>query len=227
MVEAIRDFEIEIDKDEVCHLLGYHKGRRPKASISSLIDEKVDKARDLIQPSCFYLLMDIKEVSSPRVILENGITITVTSDILSWVLAVCQKTAIFVSSIGYGLESRVTQLMEEGEVLKGAILDAIGSLAAETAASCLQDKVHEIANSVGAEITPRYSPGSCDWDITQQRVLFEVMDSSQTGVALSDNCLMTPRKSVSGLIGLGWGEKNRIKLTPCRFCTKKDCPSRR
>ncbi len=227
MVEAITDFDIQIDKDKVCHLLGYRRGRRPKASISSLIDEKINKASDLIQPSCFYQFMDIKEVISPRVVLENGIRVTVTSNILSWALAPCQKVAVFVSSIGNHLESRVTQLMEEGEVLKGAILDAIGSLAADNAASCLQDKVQEMANSEGAEITLRYSPGYCDWDITEQRAIFEVMDSTQTGIELSEDCLMTPRKSISGLIGLGWGDRNRIRFTPCRFCTRKDCPSRR
>lgn len=227
MVEAIKDFDIDIDKDKVCHLLGYLKGRGPKPSISSLIDDKIDKANDLIQPSCFYQLLDVKEIAPPRVVLENGIRITVSSDMLSWALAPCQQAAVFVSSIGDGLESRVAQLMEEGEVLKGAILDAIGSLAADKAASCLHDKVQEMANSVGAEITPRYSPGYCDWDITQQRVIFEVIDSTQTGIELSEDCLMTPLKSVSGLIGLGWGDKNRIMLTPCRFCARKDCPSRR
>ncbi len=227
MVEAIRDLDINIDKDEVCHLLGYRKGRGPKASISSLIDEKIDKANDLIQPSCFYQFMDIKEVASPRVVLENGIRITVTSDVLSWALAPCQQAAVFVSSIGDGLESRVGQLMEQGEVLKGTILDAIGSLAADNAASCLQDKVQEMAKSEGAEITLRYSPGYCDWDITEQRAIFKVMDSTQTGIELSEDCLMTPHKSISGLIGLGWGDRNRIRLTPCRFCTRKDCSSRR
>lgn len=225
MVKAIKGFEIEIDKDEVCRYLGYGKDQGPTSSISSLIDEEIEEAYGLIQTSCFYQLMDIKRVRNPRVFLEDGLRIT--SEVLSRVLSRCQQAAIFVVNIGRGLEERVAQLMNEGQMLKATILDAIGSEAAEKTACYLQDRVRELANSDGAEITLRYSPGYCDWDITQQRVLFEAMNSAPLGVSLTEECLMVPRKSVSGIIGLGRFEKRRLTHSPCRFCTKTDCQSRR
>lgn len=225
MVKAIKDFEIEIDKDEVCRYLGYRRDHGPHSSISSLIDEEMDEAYELIQPSCFYQLMDIGRVRQPWVILEDGLTIT--SDVLSRVLARCHQVAIFVVSIGWDLEERVAQLMKEGQVLMATVLDAIGSEAAEKTTCYLQDKVREVATSNGFEVTLRYSPGYCDWDITQQRVLFEAMDSAPLGVSLSEDCLMMPRKSVSGIIGVSRFEKYQLRYSPCRFCPKTDCPSRR
>jgi len=228
MVKAItKNFEIEIDKGKVYRSLGYGNGHGPSSSISSLIDEEIEEAYDFIEPFYFYQLMDIKRVRRPRVTLENGITTTITSEVLSWVLYPCQQAVIFVSSIGHGLEERVSQLMKEGEILKPTILDAVGSEAAERTACHFQEMVRELATSNGAEITQRYSPGYCDWDITQQRVLFEIMDSAPMGVSLNKECLMMPRKSISGIIGLGWGEKHRLRLSPCRFCTKQDCKNRR
>ena len=227
MIEAIRDFEIELKKDEVCQLLGYRDGGQPTGSISALIDEELKEARQLIDASSYYQLMDVEDISPPTVVLENGIKVTVTGEILSWVLSPCQLATVFVSSIGLPLENRVAELLEEGELLRGYILDAIGSTAANAAAAYLRDRIKELAKSEGAEITIRCSPGYCDWDIAEQRVLFEVMDSAKTGVELSNDCLMTPRKSVSGLIGVGWGDKERIRLAPCHLCTKRDCPSRR
>lgn len=228
MVKATtKSFEIEIDKGNVYRSLGYGNGRSPSSSISSLIDEEIEEAYGFIRPSCSYQLMDIKRIRRPRVTLENGITTTITSEVLSWVLYPCQQAVIFVSSIGHGLEERVSQLMKEGEILKPTILDAIGSEAAEKTACHLQEIVRELATSNGAEITLRYSPGYCDWDITQQRILFEVMDSAPMGVSLNKECLMMPRKSLSGIIGLGWGEKRRLRLSPCQFCTKQDCKNRR
>jgi hypothetical protein len=227
MIEEVKGFAIELKKEDVCHLLGYRDGGQPTASISSLIDEELKEARQLIEASSFYQLMDVEDVSPPTVVLDNGMKITVTGEILSWVLSPCQLATVFVSSIGLPLENRVTELLEEGEVLRGYLLDAIGSTAANAAAFYLRDRIRDLAKSEGAEITFRCSPGYCDWDIAEQRVLFEVMDSAQTGVELSDDCLMTPRKSVSGLIGVGWGDKERIGLTPCHLCTKRDCPSRR
>jgi len=225
MVKAIRDFEIEIDKDEVCRYLGYARNQGPNGSISSIIDEEIEEAYGLIQPSCFYQIMNIGRIRRPRVILEDGLTIT--SEVLSLVLARCQQVAFFVSNIGRRLEERVAQLTKEGQMLKATILDAVGSEAAEKTACYLQDKVRQLAISNGAETTLRFSPGYCDWDITQQRVLFQAMNSAPLGVNLTEECLMMPRKSVSGIIGLGRSEKRQIKFSPCRLCTQMDCQSRR
>lgn len=227
MVKAIKDFEIEIDKDKVCRSLGYGNGRGSSSSISSLIDEEIEEAYGFIQPSCSYRIMDIRRVRRPRVTLENGTTTTITSEVLSWVLYPCQQAVIFVASIGQGLEDRVSQLMKDGHMVKATLLDAVGSEAAEKTACHLQERVREFATLGGADITLRYSPGYCDWDITQQSILFEAMDSAPTGVSLSEECVMVPRKSVSGIIGLGWGEKRRLRLSPCQFCTKQDCKNRR
>ena len=225
MVKAVRDIEIEIDKNEVCRFLGYRNGQGPRPSISSLIDEEIDEAHSLIEPSCFYHIMDITRVRQPRVVLEDGLKIT--SEVLSQVLCRCQQAAIFVSSIGHGLEERVALLMNGGQVLKATILDAVGSEAAEKTTCYLQDRVGELATANGTEMTLRFSPGYCDWDITEQRVLFQAMNSTPLGVSLTEECLMVPRKSTSGIIGLGRAEKRQLRYSPCRLCTIKNCPSRR
>lgn len=227
MLEAVGEFEIELKKEDVCQVLGYRHGGEPTGSISSLIDDELREAHQLVEASSFYQLMDVEEISPPTVVLGNGIRISVTGEILSRVLSPCQMATVFVSSIGLPLENRVAELLEEGELLRGYILDAIGSTAANAAASYLRERIRDLASAEGAEITFRLSPGHCDWDITEQKVLFEVIDSAKTGVELSDDCLMTPRKSVSGLIGLGWGDRETIRLAPCHYCTKKDCPNRR
>lgn len=225
MVKTIRNFEIEIEKDEVYRYLGYGKDQAPSAAISSLIDEMIAEAYRLIQPSGFYRLVGIVRGRKPLVILDDGLRIS--SELLSLVLSRCQQVAIFVSTIGQRLENRVAQLMTDRQMLRATILDAVGSEAAEKTACYLQDRVRELANSNGAEITLRYSPGYCDWDITQQQVVFEAMDSAPIGVRLTEECLMLPRKSVSGIIGLGYFEKRRLRSSPCRLCTQEDCHSRR
>lgn len=227
MLEAIPDFEIQLHKSEVYRLLGYRHGGEPTNSTSSVIDQQLDDARELIRASCFYQLMDVEDVDPPRVVLENGIRITLSGQILSWVLSPCQVATVFVASIGPALEKRVADLLDDGEILRGYVLDTIGSAAADAAAAQAREWVRRLASAEGAEITSRCSPGYCDWDITEQKFLFQVMDSTQIGVDLSEGCLMTPRKSVSGLIGLGWGDGERIRLTPCHVCSKKQCPSRR
>jgi len=227
MVDSMKDFQVELDKERVYRILGYSNGHKPKHSIRSLMDTELAEAYDLIHPSCSYQIMDIKRIRRPRVNLVNGTNITLTSEVLSWALYPCEQAVIFVASIGQALEERVALLMAEGQSGKAVILDAIGSEATEKTVCYLQDQIREVAKFDDGETTLRYSPGYCDWDITQQEVLFKAMDSIPMQVSLSDECLMTPRKSVSGIIGLGWSEKPRMRLSPCRFCTRQDCKNRR
>lgn len=227
MIDTTKRFEIDIDKKRLYRRLGYGNGRIPRPAIASTIDEAIEEARDLTQPTCSYQIMDVTRVRRPKVTLVNGVKITITSDVMSWVLTPCEQALVFICSIGPKLEERVAQLMEQGQMLKASILDAIGSEAAEQAVDHLQKQVREIANAGDAEITLRYSPGYCDWDITQQKLLFKAMDSENPEVELTDECLMTPKKSISGIIGVGWGEKRRLRLSPCRFCTRQDCNNRR
>lgn len=227
MVDCIKDFHIELDANRVYSVLGYCNGHKPKPSIRSMVDTELAEARELIRPSCFYQMMDIKHVRRPRVTLVNGSKVTFTSEVLSWALYPCEQAVLFVASIGPALEQRVAQLTDEGCSGRAYILDTIGSEAVEKTVYYIQDQMREVARLDDGETTLRYSPGYCDWDISQQKTLFKAMDSSPLQVSLSTECLMTPRKSVSGIIGLGWKEKPRLRLSPCRFCSRQDCKNRR
>jgi len=51
------------------------------------------------------------------------------------------------------------------------------------------------------------------------------MKGDYAGVKLTDGCLMIPRKSISGIIGIGPIEIE--KYNPCNTCDKLDCVGRR
>jgi len=68
------------------------------------------------------------------------------------------------------------------------------------------------------------NPGSlADWPLTEQRPFFHLLGDlpQQLGVTLSDSCIMTPNKSVTGFrFGNDSGYVN------CRLCPREDCPGR-
>ncbi len=134
---------------------------------------------------------------------------------------------MFVVTIGNLLEEATCQLAEDGCILQATVLDAIGSNAAEKVANSVQDKISKVANEQGLCISQRFSPGYCDWDIGQQRMLFRALSNDSAGVRLTEGCLMLPRKSISGIIGIGSFESNVENYNPCNPCKKQDCPGRR
>jgi hypothetical protein len=69
------------------------------------------------------------------------------------------------------------------------------------------------------------NPGSlADWPIREQRPLFALLGDVKAaiGVALTPSLLMTPTKSVSGI--LFPSEEN---FASCQLCPREECPNRR
>lgn len=216
---------IDIDKQQVLHNIGYGTDCKPSARIASLLNEYVENAYYLIDPSYSGVIRDIKSVQGSRVVIEDSITFQ--SEVIARLLEQCHKAAIFLVTIGNHLEEMVCHLAENGLILQATVLDAIGSVAVEKVTDFVQGRVGEIARAQGLCISQRSSPGYCDWDIGQQEMVFRAVDGNSAGIRLTEGCLMVPRKSVSGIIGIGLPNKNVEHYNPCKACDKHDCQGRR
>ena len=219
---AISD-EIDIDRAQVLHNIGYGADYKPSARIMSLINEYIENAHNLIAPSYSYVIRDIKSVKGSRVVIEGSVTFQ--SEVIAQLLEQCEKVAVFALTIGNHLEELVAHLAESGVIVQAAVLDAIGSVAAESVAGFVQGRVGEMAHAQELCISQRLSPGYCDWDIGQQRMVFQAMNGNSAGVRLTEGCLMLPQKSISGIIGIGPSEVENYN--PCKTCDKHDCVGRR
>jgi hypothetical protein len=73
-------------------------------------------------------------------------------------------------------------------------------------------------------ITNRYSPGYCNWSVSEQKLLFSFLPDGFCGIKLNDSALMTPIKSISGIIGIGQNVK--MNEYNCNHCGVKDCTYR-
>ncbi|MBE0431117.1 MAG: hypothetical protein IBX67_04745 [Dehalococcoidia bacterium] len=217
--------DIEIDKKQICQYIGYNDDHHLSARISSLIDDYSKHAHQLINPLYSYVIRKVEWARGTMALVEGSIIFK------SWVvvqlLEQCQQVAIFVVTIGKYLEDTAAQLARDGLILQATVLDAIGSNAVEKVAEHAQGKIGQIAESKGLVISRRFSPGYCDWNIGQQRMIFAALTGNTVGVRLTGECLMIPQKSISGIIGIGPPDGNVERYNPCSFCEKQDCPGRR
>jgi len=216
---------IDIDRQQVLHNIGYGTDCKLSTRISSLIDEYVENIHYLIEPSYLCVIRDIECVQGSIVVIEGSIIFE--SQVIAPLLEQCEKAAVFLVTIGEHLEEMAYRLAEDGLIVQATVLDAIGSVAAERVADFVQDRIREIANDQGLVISQRFSPGYCDWDIGQQRAVFWAVSGDSVGVRLTEGCLMIPRKSISGVIGIGPRDGNVENYNPCKTCDKYDCQGRR
>ena len=217
--------DIEIDKKQVCHYIGYDDDQNLSARIASLIDDYAEHAHSLINPLFSYVIKDVEWARGSISIIEGSVIFK--SRIIARLLECCPQVAIFVVTIGKYLEETAFQLARDGLILQATVLDAIGSDAVEKVADFAQDRIKEVAKAQRLVTSRRFSPGYCDWNIGQQRMLFYALTGDTVGIRLTGECLMIPQKSISGIIGIGPSKANVENYNPCKTCRKKDCPGRR
>ena len=78
----------------------------------------------------------------------------------------------------------------------------------------------------GLRITNNYSPGYCNWQLKEQRLLFSLLPEGVSGITLTESFVMLPTKSVSGIIGIG--KDVTRKPYGCAVCTMRErCHAKR
>lgn len=138
-----------------------------------------------------------------------------------------QLVATFVATIGPGVGRLSRGWLKRGGVLQGTLADAIASATVEAVAERCQADVRAWARTHHLDVTPRFSPGYCGMSLQQQRELFASLPTTRIGVRLRRSCLMTPIKSISGLIGIGDARLVGERTYPCEQCNHSHCPQRR
>lgn len=137
-----------------------------------------------------------------------------------------ERYAFFVATAGAEFEQLQQRLADGGDMVRIFIADAIGSVIAEKAADRMEEELATLISPGGWHHTNRFSPGYCGWHVSGQQDLFALFpDRQPCGVSLTPSSLMTPIKSVSGVIGLG---KNVRKLEySCGLCDYRQCYKRK
>lgn len=219
------DSYIKVSRENICRRIGYSPDAEPSPRIASLLDDYMENAWHLIDPVYSYTILDIKHIQNSTITMGNSTVFH--SQVISQVLDQCSKAAIFVLTIGHQIEETAAELADDNQIVESYVLDAIGSGIAEKLAEFVQGVIGEIGHIHGLTTTRRFSPGYCDWDISQQEVVFRSLNGDLAGVHLSDDYLMVPQKSISGIIGLGPRENGVRAINPCKTCNKRNCLGRR
>jgi hypothetical protein len=115
--------------------------------------------------------------------------------------------ALFAATVGDPVSAKIQELFQENDPATACMLDGIASERAENAATLLAGAFGDALLERGAVdstagVLP-YSPGYCGWHITGQRKLFAFLKPEQIGINLNASCLMSPIKSVSGVLVAG------------------------
>jgi cobalamin-dependent methionine synthase I len=211
MLKIFKKIDLTIDEKEMLRLLTRRKRteRSNKARLSNLIEETKALLGDLLHPQGMFKIVGEMALEAEPYLKGQD------------------KIALGLCTIGEELEDEVSQLNQKGELARAVILDAMGSVAAESAADFLNLQICELCKKKGWGNSQRFSPGYGNWPLEAQRFIFSLLPAEKMKVRLNQSCMMIPRKSVSFAIRIGEEFKGLEKKRMCETCNLKNCPYRK
>lgn len=224
----LENFQKSFDTDKLLRLLGAKEGQRVSSSSLRRINLLTEKIDGMLTPQLSYRTIAVSHVDRSGILLADGTRFK--SPKLAKALAGAEAACCFLATVGPAVDMEIERLMQRRRFADAYVLDAMGSMSAENIVEQFYQRAARHRQKAGGGVTLRFSPGYCDWPIQQQRPLFRLFAQTDLpDVTLNDSCLMSPRKSVSGLFGLLPPGVHRTDpaYNPCNHCKKRNCIARR
>lgn len=222
--EVAIDFnDLTIDRKEIELTLGYTENKIPK-HFSNLVDEIITQLPGRCSIRAGYRILEIKKPADRIDGLIIADTFFKMNKIVTGQIKKSEMVALFVCTIGPEIEKWSKQLLIKGDPAMSYLVDCVASVTVENVTDFLHDYIEGEMIRNGLKITNRYSPGYCNWSVSEQHKLFSLLPANFCGITLTDSALMLPIKSVSGVIGIG--SRVKRKEYACDRCGVKDCTYR-
>jgi len=183
----------------------------------------VSDMRGGFSPEGYLRIEKVTPGQGPEVHLDG---VSLESRRLKQMLDGCDECALFLCSLGTGVDEPINSAYEAGDERRGRICEAVASSALLNLTQRFQRRIEAIARVERLRVTHCQWPGFCDWPAKQAVHLLPRLGAGQHGRVAWRKEGFDPAWCFLGVIGLG-RNVSRIKNNPCRSCDKrKECSSR-
>lgn len=200
-------------------------GYVPERELLVSYNDVIREIRKVCRPAFCYEILECEGVCDGKLTVggktaAGGITLNPGKRIAGY-LEKAEKIAVYVGTAGTGFEDYCRELNRSRDVIRAFFADTAGSVIAEAVSGHAFRHISDKESESGYRTSFPYSPGHCEWPVSDQEFIFALLPDSPCGIRLTDSGLMIPVKSVSGIVGIG---KN-IERKPfgCAICTFEGC----
>lgn len=195
---------------------------RPSEARNRLRAEALALVRDesLVEAAYSYALVKLDQPAQPGDIdlwasgecLPAGRLIPASGQLTALACCVC--------SLGPALEKRVTSLFAERRASLAVALDELGTELLFSVSRRAQDRIHADARRRGLSLYGELHAGDPGLPLSAQGPLLRLAQAENIGVELTYGHLMTPLKSTSLLLGVGF-DLPETTWSRCEHCPSK------
>lgn len=212
--------QLAVSIEAVERALGYITGSIPIHFKDVLIQLIHESQNHLQIKGGFRLLQNNVRVENRSRLMINNIDFII-ENIIATQLQNIEGSVLFACTLGKQFDHWCRSFDDQNDIFYHYFADAIGSEIIEASVDWLEKQINIEAAKLSLKCTNRYSPGYCDWNVSDQHKLFSFFPAKFCGIEITASALMIPIKSISGLIGLG--ENVRKKAYTCNICSMENC----
>lgn len=217
--------QLTLPPEEVYEAMGYGT-EPPDGEIREIVEEVIEHISSFAIARYLYFTtegaLDKTTLQIAQNTRQQEPTLLNIGPIISKQLRGSTSYALFVATAGEEFQAWMDKVKACDDMVLQYIADSLGSCVAEKIADYMEQDLSRRLAPEGLKHTNRFSPGYCEWHVSEQHKLFPLFPKDRPcGVQLTDSSLMIPIKSVSGIIGIG-AEVKKMEYS-CGVCTLERC----
>jgi hypothetical protein len=219
---VIRDIPLSLKTREVLRRQGLGGEAKVRPEIRDLILEVLTSAKKarLLEPAVAYEFYKVDSMNGSQISLEGDKAIH--GPLLPAIFPEAKELAVLLCTIGPRLEGQAADYFNQGEPLRGTLLDGIGSAAVDSLTEEVCKFIAEEASSRGYEASSPISPGMPGFPLTEQWNLLGLVKADEIGVRLTASGVLVPRKSTSMVMGIGPQMTKWTQAEVCARCSLRE-----
>lgn len=204
-----------LDLDETLRYMGCPPDRADPAT-RALAERGIRTVLDAARPRWAYRVSALA-FEEGGVRLDGGLLLP--GEDLKRHLEGCARGAVFCATLGAGVDAAIRRAYS-GDMAAALAVDCAADAAVEQV--CDQIELELRAKFPGCFFPFRYSPGYGDLPLTVQNGLLDLLDAPRrVGLTATSSHILTPRKSVTAVLGAAEHEVERKKRS-CLGCPAHD-----
>jgi hypothetical protein len=122
---------------------------------------------------------------------------------LARMLSLSRWVLLMGATAGNRIMDEIRSCSAGGNLARAVVLDAAASEMTDSALDWISAWIGQQVRREGLEVTPkRFSAGYGDFDLENQKVMYERLRLGEIGVSITDACILLPEKSVTAVAGI-------------------------
>ena len=182
--------------------LGFKKATSqltPKAKNET--EAHIEAAVSLISLRGSFLRLKISDTDGQMIKFVSGVNFS--SKKLSRFLRACPEAVLMGATAGADIMDAIKEKTTQGDLQAAVVYDATASEMADAALGWIMDYINQLIRREGKTLLPRrFSAGYADFDLSNQKTIYELLNLDELGVRITEACILLPEKSVTAVGGI-------------------------